>query len=78
MTRSSFPEDYAVFQVDGDEAWYAGWMERGSEGTACEFHAITNVDSDPIAFASRDEAERECGYHAIASMYPDSHWLGED
>lgn len=79
MARSNFPENYVVFQVDGDEAWYAGWMERhDDETTPCQFHIITNVNDRPIQFETRDEAERECGYHAIARMYPDSHWLGEN
>jgi hypothetical protein len=33
MVRSSFPENYAVFQVDNDETWYAGWMERNDDET---------------------------------------------
>lgn len=75
--RSSFPADYAVFQVDGDETWYAGWMERNDDETPRQFHLITRVDGGPVRFASQEEAERECGYHYMASMYPDSHWLAE-
>lgn len=78
MARSNFPENYVVFQVDGDETWYAGWMERNDDETPRQFQVITRVDSEPVRFETREEAERQCGYHAIASMYPDSHWLGED
>jgi len=78
MTRSGFPADYTVFQVDDDATWYVGWMERNNDETPLAFHVITRVDGTPCQFETREEAERECSYHWMASLYPDSHWLGED
>lgn len=55
------PATYAVFQIAGDERWYAGWLELLSNGSPWLFHVLTvphkiNVQS----YATQEEARRAC------------------